>query len=202
MKKPSFLFSLSLLMFLISSCDKSNPVSYDSSIGIIPLKVGNTWVMTFSYCNSNGVVTETGIDSAWVSDDTVISGQHYFLVSDQQKDSAGIPITQIISYLARNSPSGYSLRLDSTEQILYDYPYRIGDTSIVASNEVVTVPTGTYYCVVYQFRAGTYEINGVTHYIIGKHYICPNIGMIKTEALNPQNGYLLYRFVLTRVILN
>ena len=202
MKNILFLLSFSVIITAIPSCDKSNPVSYDSSIGIIPLTVGNTWVMTFSYCDSNGVVTETGIDSAWVSEDTVISGQRYFLVSDQQKNSVGIPVTQIVSYLARNSSSGYSLRFGSNEQILYDYPSHIGDTSIVASNEVVTVPTGTYHCIVYQIRAGTYEINGVNHYIIGKHYICPNIGMIKAEVLNPQNGYLLSRFILTRVVLN
>jgi len=190
-------------MILISSCDKSNPVNTGNTNEIIPLKVGNAWVNTNSYYGSNGLVYTKSIDSIWVSNDTIIEGQSYFVLCSQIKDSNGTPYPQINTYLARNTSSGYSERyMDvNIETANYHYPNAFRDSTIVSWSQTVTVPAGTFNCIVYKFAAGIFILNNVSSIVYGYVYICPNIGIIKKEFVNTHEGQSGYRFVLSRVFL-
>ena len=71
-----FLIPLALLTF---TCNKNNdnPVTGGPESVLIPLKTGNTWVWQISNIDTSGI---TAIDSMWVSQDTIIKGQQYFLL--------------------------------------------------------------------------------------------------------------------------
>jgi hypothetical protein len=203
MNKHTLLLSPLLFIIFISSCEKSNPVSNGSTNEIIPLKVGNAWTSTFSDYDSNGVITTAYIDSVWVAKDTIVDDQNYFLMFRQSENAVGPPYPQTSSYLARNTPSGYNERevRFNLEGMAYNYPYHINDSTIVATNEAITVPAGTYNCIVYKFPAAEVLVDTVYQVAYGKSYICPNIGIVKQEFWYPQNR-LIYRSVLTHVILN
>ena len=202
MKKILFLLSLSFLITTLPCCDKSNPVSSGSSSVLVPLKTGNSWVNWRWDYDSTGIVTTITIDSLWVAGDTVVDGQNYFILSDQNMNSNGTLYPHITTYLARNTMSGYEEKYDNLDLYNYNYPYKVGDSTVVISNEIVTVPAGTYNCIVYKFIAGSLLVGTKYQAFYGKAYICPNVGIIKREATIPGNRYPIYSSFLNRVNLH
>ena len=202
MKKHILFFALLFSIIVISSCETGNPVGNGGVDEIIPLRVGNTWVNSLTHYDSNGVVAAASVESAWVSQDTIVDGQEYFLISSAFEDSTGAPYPERSYYLARNTPLGYNER-DLTlhvESRVYGYPIQIKDPMVVKGNEAVTVPAGTFNCIVYKFVAGLYRTDSVYQILYGQAYVCPNVGIIKKEFLYPKND-LNFRSIATRIIL-
>ena len=202
MKKIQVLLSLSLIVTTIPSCDKNNPVDNGSPSVLVPLKSGNSWVNVSWHYDSTGVVTSTSIDSLWVSGDSVVEGENYFVISDGIENSNGGLYPNIFFRIARNTASGYEEQFNGLELSKYDFPIGIKDSTVVSFNESVTVPAGTYNCIVYKYFAGMFLVGTKYQPFYGKTYICPNIGIIKQESTIPGNKYPNYSSVLTRVILN
>ena len=194
MRHILFLSFIISLLFGSLNCNKSNPVgNNDPSSEIIPLKVGNTWVWQITNYDTSGTISSTTSDSLWVSQDTVLNGQKYFLLWEQQKNSDGTINQSASNYFARNIQSGYSRRDGNQETVLYNYPYQNGDTTVIASNVSVTVPTGTYNCLEYHIPVGSYFANGHLQTLMANFYICPNIGIVKKQVSSSI-------WLLTRVI--
>ena len=202
MKKILFLLSASFIITTIPSCDKSNPVNNGNATVLVPLKAGNSWVNVSWRYDSTGAVTSTSIDSLWVSRDTVIDGEDYFVISDGIENSNGTIYPDITNYIARNTISGYEETFNDLKLANYDYPFSVRDSSVISQNESVTVPAGTYNCIVYKYAAGFFLVGTKYQPFYGNTYICPNIGIIKQESTIPGSKYPNYRSVLTRVILN
>ncbi len=197
------LFSFIFLFFvsLISSCDESNPINENNPIEVVPLRVGNSWVNTYSKYDSNGTVTSTGVESVWVSGDTLISGTRYSIVSSQEKESNGI-ICPISIYFAKSSTAGYTEKYTTGGDFTYDYPPRAGDSTILGTNELVKVAAGTYNCVVYKFPAGISRTDSGDVLLYGRTYIYPSIGIIKKELEVPPNNNLFYMYTLDHMSLH
>jgi len=184
------------ILFATMNCNKSNPVANNYASGeIIPLKVGNTWVWQISNYDTSGAISSTTFDSVWVSQDTIVDGQKFFLLWEQYKQSDGTISQLASSFFARNLSSGFSRRDGSQETVIYNYPYKNGDSTVIGSNVSITLTSGTtYICIVYQTPAGSYFANGRLQTLFEKSYICPNIGIVKKEIANSI-------WVLTRSIL-
>ena len=168
MKKILFLFSLSFIITTIPSCDKNNPVNNGSSSVLVPLKTGNSWVKVSWHYDSTGAVTSTGIDSLWVSGDTVIDGQTYSVIVDGFEDSNGTLYLNPFNHIARNTASGYEEKYDGLDLWNFDYPFSIRDSTVISPNETVTVPAGTYNCIVYKYIAGFLLVGTSTSHFMAR----------------------------------
>ena len=196
----SFL-TFALAVSYLLGCEESNPTNNGATNELIPLKLGNSWVNIVSVFDSNMVVTRTSVDSLWVSGDTTLNGEKYFMISIKSRDSGGILYLQHDVYLARNTLLGYEQLRGGFITASYRYPVMYGDSMVISREERVTVPAGTYNCIVYKFVGGETFVDSTYQTVYGKRYICPNIGIVKEEFSFPRSNYG-YSSVLSRATRN
>ncbi|HPO63214.1 MAG TPA: hypothetical protein PK762_09040 [Candidatus Kapabacteria bacterium] len=80
------------------------------------------------------------------------------------------------------------------EELRYKYPAVVGEqysdsldlVKVIAINEKVTVPAGTFNCYVY--RMPLFEDNYMDF------YLCPGVGHIKTISYENMNGHEIYEY--------
>jgi hypothetical protein len=202
MKNSILLLTLSLVVSLFLGCDKSNPVGNGGTNELIPLKLGNSWINVVSDYDSNRVITRIRVDSVWVSKDSTLNGEKYFVISKKSGDSGGTLYLQSSICLARNTPFGYEQIYSEYSKTTYRYPIIDSDSMVISTNEIVTVPAGTFNCIVYKFIAGLINTDTEPQILYGKIYICPNVGIIKEELTIPRNNYGGYSSVLSRTTRN
>ncbi len=200
MKTITFSLLLSLTIFMLSSCKKSNPVGPSSSQQILPLKLGNIWLMEYTVYDSTGTVEGMVYDTDTVARDTVISGITWYHVSGKVFDG----------YFADKSDGLYGLSSPTVEALLFKYPAKVGDTwnaqvdisttyqvTLQSDNASVTVPKGTYVCYDYQML-----LNSQPGFEV---YLNPGLGFVAMDVYSITKSGRSYKQAygeLTSVTLN
>ena len=199
----AFFFSLLL------SCNK-NPIAPNTIRTIlIPLAVGNEWDMVRTGFDSIGTVTSTEAESILIKADTTIAGQHWFY-----RDYG------IYYFAYQNTETGVLTRLispyaDTNALIYFKYPTQVGDTyghpwviespdhasmtdtaeqtTVLSTDEVITVPAGTFHCIKYHTILLPFGSN-----FYFDEYVSPNYGWIRTDEYIPTQDGTVYLFGSTQ----
>ena len=174
------------LMFPIGCKDNStNSVPQISTNQIVPLKVGNQWNLTVnSYDSSN--VLQSGNISIMILRDTVIAGQRWYEMP--------------IHLLCQNDSIGLTIYSESSNQLMFKYPAKVGEVyfnygdtvTVVNVDTLITVPAGTFKCYQYHYKSNS------------SWFISPGVGFIKYEATKLSNANTLmvyYWETLSSIIL-
>lgn len=172
MKSLLFIIQLMLTIFMVSSCNKANPVGPSSGQQIWPLKVGDTWAYRLTYFDTTGAVNDTANATLVITSDTLFDGDTWYQINWQAdfytNKSDGLWMTQF-----QTTPNTVPI----LPQLLWKYPANAGDSydsvTVESTNTSVTIPQGTYIC--YDYR---------DHYNskpVSDNYLCPGVGRIATD---------------------
>jgi len=194
----SLLVSLALL-FTISSCKKSNPVGPSNSQQILPLKIGDTWLIEYTVYDTTEAIEGTMYDTAMVKTDTVISGVTWHRVSSITID--GVFTDKSDGLWGFGSTGGF---------VIFRYPANVGDTwnapmnssatyeiTLESDSASVTVPKGTYVC--YDYRM---LLNSLPKLEV---YLSPGVGFVAMDVYSTTKSGRSYKQAygeLTSLILN
>ncbi len=160
-----------ILLLSISSCKKeNNPVMPEPEQRqvLMPLSIGNIWIIKVSFLDTLGNVTSTQFDTMKVLRDTTIEGKQWYITNWD---------------IYRNEPDGLYIWL-TKPHLIYKYPANAGDTyrtgsatvKIVSTNENHSVPYGTLKCYHYQL---TYDnTNGYKQ----NNFTSPGVGYVSWES--------------------
>lgn len=156
--KLALLFALSLLSLSCTTPTDNPPAPADV---LLPLKVGNRWIMQLTYSDT----TQPGFDTMRVSRDTLIQNERWFYLSDAffGPDHA----------LLTNRSTGVWGWHNDSSRFLWKYPALPGETYLSGSDTTrvvsitagVDVPAGHLLC--YQYRSRD------------DWFLAPNLGFVK-----------------------
>jgi hypothetical protein len=168
---------LSFVVFTLSSCSKSNPTGASGSQQILPLKLGNTWLMQYTVYDTTGAVEGMIYDTATVVTDTVISGVTWYHISSKVFGGG----------LTADKSDGLWEYTSSTPSLFFKYPANVGDTwnapmnasstyqiTLESDSASVTVPKGTYTCCDYQLLLNSQPAV--------EAYLCPGVGFVAIDV--------------------
>ena len=191
------IFSLAILLINIFSagCNKTdNPVSDNQSTAgsvLMPLKVGNQWLVTFALYDSSGMVIG-GSDTILIPlfsivKDTLIQTERWFLST-----GASLPPACFDSpiYLTNRTDGLWGIGTTTGAMVPYliaKYPASVNESFVtgkdtacrailVSKNASVTVPRGTYSC--YQYTVS--DKNNSSDLKSG-YFMMPDSGFIRAE---------------------
>lgn len=179
------IFVLLILLSILSimSCsDDAVSTPSDPSVGIIPLKTGNSWTFLTTFYDTVGVVKFTNEVKETIYGDTSIAGTKWFYPSTTH------------DIMVTNLTDGYHWREQfvggsgAEEMLVWKYPAVKGDffpyagvsVFILSTSEVVTVPAGTFDCYHYWSTYRNAAGDTVTGHMDA--WLSPNIGMVKVEG--------------------
>jgi hypothetical protein len=193
----SIITILALITILCAGCKQSptNPTSETKEIW--PLKIGNYWVMKYTYYDSLGHITQIMIDSITVAQDTLIKNEKVYILIN----IAGNFTHKI---LAMNRADGYYEVGIGWDPIFhkdtifygldYKYPGKTGETytGFQDNNKIITTDTivhalkdGSFNC--YEYYNENVEAGG--YYT---QYLSPGVGRIYSVKHNRMPGGNIY----------
>jgi len=172
----------------------------DNSEGLVPFKVGNKWIIRFYAYDTSGNVIATFLDSFAVRRDTIIGKERWYrLIGLKPADldtrdwytnrSDGIWVRRryydsSITYLAFKFPTTTG---DTWGNQIHD------STRVLSTSQVVSTPSGTDTCIVYEDHY-QFSQQGDVHY-----YFAPKKAWVMMELYTQTNSGRLY--VVTRRVL-
>lgn len=187
MKKYTFsALAVSMLLFSYSCKDKDKAVLPESYDNYSQLKTGNYWIYNIYDVDSlgNGMATDK-YDSAYISGDTVIRGNTYYIKIDHYPGYRSELLRDSLHYLV-NEQGTISFSSRDFQSLFYpDHLISGGDTiarktqKMTDRDAVFTVPAGTFatsdFQTIYDMYPD-YRLAG-THRVIHKRH-AKNIGVI------------------------
>ena len=156
-----------------------NPVQpYDTSKGIVPLAVGNTWVRFGTSYNKSFTDSSTSYDTMRITRDTLINGVKWYFLSSSSEQIISNQLDGLYFYFADLGPSIW-LKYPANQNYIVMVQ---GNTSLKVANSdtIITVPAGTFHCYRYD-----YDIKPSSEGQDGAklvYYVSPNNGFIKYET--------------------
>jgi hypothetical protein len=122
------LLPLLLCSVLFVGCDSSTPDGGETEpLVLLPLDVGNEWVMAFTRYDEDGTLTESYTDTLRVVGDTTVAGERWAEIRCAQTPTGCIP-----GGFYSNREDGvwrwYGPGSDVAPYLLYKYPADVGDT--------------------------------------------------------------------------
>ncbi len=171
--KRLFICFAAVLPVLLSSCQKENTGNPEPEPDFVQLETGNYWIYSFYKVDTNGVETllpET--DSAYISGDTLINGNRYFIKitgniplkgseampTYSQKtflrDSSGCLVNEVGFILFARDNFSNVIRTDTIDGLFW-FEYRM-----TGKDSLVQVPAGSF----------TTRTMAVTYYPLDPNY--------------------------------
>jgi hypothetical protein len=163
---------LLLILLVDSGCKKDNPIKTGDNTSptiIMPLSVGNQWILKITNADSSNPVT--AIDTMSVEKDTTINGELWFhlrflgvfgdvnLILTNRADG-------LYEFYHANSPQvSLWLKYPSAPGAQYVHNNPI---EVISINDTIIVPAGQFVC--YHYSSTFYD-----------YWFSPNIGVIKYE---------------------
>lgn len=183
---------LSVTLFTLASCNKSNPVNSPGGEQILPLNMGNTWLMQYTVYDTTGATQGTTYDTTSVTMDTVLAGETWYHIAT--KISSG-PL-----FYTNKSDGLWEMTLGSSiaPTLLYKYPANVGDNwsvqmdastnyqvSLQSTGASVSVPKGNYACYDYRMLDNSQPVEEV--------YLNPGLGIVAIDIYASTNSGRSYR---------
>lgn len=195
-----------LCILALSSCSNSSGSGGASTTGsIIPMVIGNTWVMDTTIYDASGNGRAGGTDSLKIRTSTLSPKDHstyfdlgyYWLMRTNDGVYFAAPPNYYNAYRYFKYPANPGEKFrehDDFHPMAMPLPSKpdsiatLGSDYRVTSNSVpVTVAAGTFNC--YQYTANWYEVHSGTVFQREVFYLCPNTGYVRTEfySIDPSN---------------
>ncbi len=183
MKRSFFIIIVVASLIFLTACP-DDPNSPSTPVEILPLALGNYWIMESLKLDSVGSVLRTTYDTLEINDEMTYQGKQYFMLTN-----VGV----------RNGSDGMYQLIHDTENDTYQevltlkYPAKAGDVfmsgsdeiTVMATNISITVPAGTFKC--YQYRDVYEVIDDENPEYSGKYirdmFVAPGIGFVKMEGI-------------------
>jgi len=166
-------------MVSLDSCEKDTipgPASPpDPANSILPLRIGNRWVIQSIGYDTSGAVAGTQLDTFYVERDTIIQNELWYI------GFGGIVTNRadgLYDYYAPSS-SPTSLKFMFPVSAPRSYSYRGIAVQVLSTTDTVSVQAGSFTCYLYRIGNDT-----IYHY----HYYSPGTGFIKSESFSPFFG--------------
>lgn len=202
-----FLLIVLLQLIMINGCEKNtNQVAIAQTDVLMPLAVGNTWIVKYTLLDSNNHVEYDGYDTLTVLNDTVINGNTFFECTNgrfYRNSTWGLEMyydfytTNTIPYLqfptaVNNSWINFSADYpDSTsgnnDSLRVTFKTHNTDT-------LITVPKGNFNCV--RYKQSLVGVNGTPFTMYEEAiqepveiYYSKNIGVVKAIYMIQPNDY-------------
>lgn len=189
MKKILLTWLLSLSICMLPSCQKSNPVGPTGGQQIIPLKIGNTWLMHYTGYDTTGITRGAIDDTFKITTDTVVAGDTWYSISSTVFSTL---------YLTNKSDGIWTSGSSTAPCLIFKYPANVGDNwnaqvdpsttfqiSLQSKTISVTVPKGTYTC--YEYRLIT---NSQPYLDL---YLSPGVGFVAMDVYSSTNSGRSYK---------
>lgn len=165
-----------LIMISFIACKKDSPTepADNSSIGIVPLKTGNSW--TYKIQPENIIITGT------ISKEKIIDNQKWYSFENSE-------------LWVTNKSDGLWIYDGDRFYLGYRYPAKVGDscnamyyynTIVKSISDTIKVPAGTFIC--YKYQSNRNDIYDKSTEMI--EWYAPNVGMIKSYFYNT-NGQII-----------
>lgn len=183
---------LIVAIWMASGCSKTPVAPKGETAGMLPLQIGNQWILQRTYFDSLGTVIHIDApDTTTIIADTLIDGQRW-----HYRHYLG----HLLAY--RNTESGTHTRLvsantDEVVKLLFKYPAAVGDTytypivffngasaylvdslfhcTVLSIDTAITVPAGTFRC--HQYRV--VRVGYATWFDM---FVAPGVGWIKSDG--------------------
>lgn len=181
-----------LLMMIIQSCaDVNTPTVNETSNEIIPLAVGNTWNYHTTLYDTTGNVFMDFNNSNKIVGDTTIQNINWFYYD---KNALYFSIFQDGFHIYDPYKTD-SLR----DQLNFKYPCSVGDKysyyEVVKIDTQITVPAGTFSCIMYSLRMQT-----SMDFAFIDFFIKPGVGNIKTIEYSYTENYPLFTYRISELL--
>ena len=178
--------SVLIAVLSLSGCGgDGSPVSAVPEGAIVPLAIGNRWLMDDTVWVASGAVLSISVDTFQVLRDTLMAGQAAYVMHWRNIDL--VVANKLDGFYENNHPHP-SLRLT------FKYPAHVGDSASVAryygatmvvtsTDSLVSSPAGAFHCYVYY----TVEYSGSYTYAF-RDMISPDIGFIGYDRYRTDGG--------------
>ena len=200
MFKKSFVLFAFLFVFGFAGCkNNDSPVTPNEPQYLMPLAVGNIWIMQIKSYDSTGAIQEQAFDTTQVIGTKIINNETWYKMSENEA-------------IINRADGVHEYMTDSTlgtvTGLIFKYPAMVGDTGtslfgltfkLVAKGVSETVPAGTFTCYMYQSE-NSYSYFGFTYYMKMHIWICPGKGIVKSEIYSRENNGILYKSNLSELI--
>jgi hypothetical protein len=194
--KRSALFCMAGLLPIIASyigCsatpDAPQTVAPAKPAPLIPYTVGNQWMTKTTSFDQNGTMLSTEYDTSAVIEPVAIDGEAWYRIH-------GVRSRDLFAATRADGP-WMRADLDSMPERRFLYPAAAGDTFgmhdgisyvMTSRDSVVSVPAGTFHCVVYhrqQHDASGALVRPEQMVVWRDYYWCvaPGIGVVKSGVL-------------------
>lgn len=181
-----------LLALLVSSalfvgCDNDDPTDGDSDPVLLPLDVGNQWVMAFTRFDAEGTLIDSSTDTLRVVGDTTVAGERWAEIQGPTRLAniflGGFYTNRDDGVWKWEDPSS-----DEAPYLLYKYPADVDDTyelpgtenftvTVLGTDEPFDTPAGTLSAYLYElntdFTAGHPVAEGAGRF---ERYLVPGQG--------------------------
>lgn len=170
--KNTNLLIIVLGMILLQSCsDSTDPIVKDYSNEIIPLAVGHKWEYHSDIYDTAGNITWNFNSSDIIIGDSMIENTKWFYFDKN---------ALYFSLLTDGYHYYNKYETDSLKNVLvYKYPCNLGDTysdyEVAKVDTQITVPAGTFKCIMYSLRKQT-----SSDFAYADYFIKPGVGIVKT----------------------
>lgn len=204
MKKIIFLIAIILM---INGCkENTNQVVIAQTDVLMPLAIGNTWIVKYTLLDSNNQIEYDGYDTLTVLNDSIINGNTFFECTNgrfYRNSSWGLEMyydfytTNTIPYL--KFPTAVN---NSWVNFSQDYPDSTSGNSdslrvkftTFNTDTLITVPKSSFNC--YRYKQSLVGINGNPFTIFDEAiqepveiFYSKNIGVIKAVYIIQPNDY-------------
>lgn len=177
MKKNKIVIGI-IISLIIISCDSSTIPS--DNLQIFPLKEGNIWIyQNYSVYNNDSLI-KTYLDTTWIMTDTIVNNYKFYYVNKTGflYDLGYYHDSLFANVDPRNENSKpspiYAVPCTAGDVYFSDF----GKCRIINTDTLISIKSGTFRCIKYEFSALVQNGQGFKNY----HYCCPGIGLVKMES--------------------
>lgn len=176
-------FSVLLLQLTLSSCEKDVDVTPIEQV--VPLQVGNEWVYAVKDYDTHGKLLTTSSYRNFVRKDTIIDKSTWYILSDNR-----IVQNSRDGYLYYNKAGNQSVMIYPSpdySEIGYMYKYPDYDLTVLTIRspkmDTVEVSSESYASYLFKVENKYKSPTDVDTHIITEHnYVCPGIGLVRTDT--------------------
>jgi hypothetical protein len=166
-------------------CGKDdNPAGPQPNNDIFPLAIGNYWNYEIVYYNDQGYEASRDTIRTSVVDDTLIDGERWFQLANNDNPMSGLCINRSDGFWA-GGPTGY---------LEFKYPAREGEQYTTMNQSTMTVEddSNVVHVAAGEFTCVSYVANVPNRYAFGRAKLSPGTGLILEESWGETNDNQLY----------